>query len=53
MFEATYQYQATAWAQIQPDLQYVVNPGGGVVDPSTGGKVGNALVAGLRVNITF
>ena len=53
VFEATYQYQATAWAQIQPDLQYVINPGGGVANRDTGGKVGNALVAGLRVNLTF
>lgn len=53
LFEATYQYQATAWAQIQPDLQYVHNPGGGIVNPDTGGKVGDAWIAGLRVNITF
>jgi porin len=50
--EATYQYQATPWAQIQPDLQYVFNPGGGIADPA-GGRVGDALVAGLRVNLTF
>ena len=53
VFEATYQYQATAWAQIQPDLQYVHNPGGGIANPVTGGKVDDAVVAGLRVNLTF
>jgi porin len=52
VLEATYQYQATAWAQIQPDLQYVFNPGAGIVDAS-GAKAGDALVAGLRVNLTF
>ncbi len=52
VFEATYQYQAKAWAQIQPDLQYVRNPGAGIANPA-GGKVGDALVAGLRVNLTF
>ncbi len=52
LFEATYQYQATAWAQIQPDLQYIHNPGGGIVNTS-GGKAGDAWVSGLRVNVTF
>ena len=53
VFEATYQIQAAPWAQIQPDLQYVHNPGGGIANPYTGGKTGDALVAGVRVNITF
>ena len=53
VFEATYQFQATPWAQIQPDLQFVHNPGGGIANPNTGGKVDDALVAGLRVNVTF
>jgi porin len=53
LVEATYQIQATPWAQIQPDLQFVHNPGGGVANPNTGGKTGDALVAGLRVNLTF
>ncbi len=53
VLEATYQYQATAWAQIQPDLQFVHNPGGGLANLSQTGKVGDALVGGLRVNVTF
>ena len=53
VFEATYQIQTTPWAQIQPDLQYVRNPGGGIVNPGAGGKVGDAWVGGLRVNVTF
>jgi porin len=52
VLEATYQYQATAWAQIQPDLQYVINPGAGILN-AAGGKAGDALVGGLRVNLTF
>ena len=52
--EATYQYQATPWAQIQPDLQYIRNPGGGGVDPfRLNRKVGDALMAGLRINLSF
>jgi porin len=52
--EATYQYQLRPWCQLQPDMQYVLNPGGGVVDPSDPGhRIGNELVLGLRVNILF
>ena len=51
--EATYQYQLRPWWQLQPDLQYVFNPGGGVADPDTGAQVRNELVLGLRTNILF
>ena len=33
-FEATYQYQVMPWWQIQPDIQYVFNPGAGIVNPN-------------------
>jgi porin len=52
VFEANYQYQATPWAQLQPSVQYVRNPGGGVAD-SSGRKVRDAVAAGLRLNLTF
>ena len=52
--EATYQYQATPWWQLQPDIQYVLNPGAGIANPSVPTqKVGNELVLGLRTNILF
>jgi porin len=52
--EVTYQYQATPWWQIQPDIQYVFNPGGGIANPSNPTqRVGNELVLGLRTNILF
>jgi len=51
--EMTYQYQYTPWCQIQPDLQYVLNPGAGATDPTTGARVRNELVGGVRVNILF
>jgi len=52
--EATYQYQLTPWCQIQPDFQYVFNPGAGVSNPnSPGNRIKNEAVFGLRVNITF
>lgn len=50
--EATYQRQITPWLQIQPDVQLVFNPGGGLANPQTGTtRVGNELVFGLRANI--
>jgi porin len=52
--EATYQYQLRPWWQLQPDLQYVFNPGGGVVNPNDPTRrIGNELVLGLRTNILF
>jgi len=53
-WEATYQYQAAPWLQIQPDVQYTFSPGGGIVDPGNPNqRVKNELVFGLRSNITF
>jgi porin len=52
--EATYQYQVTPWWQIQPDIQYIFNPGAGLANPNDPGrKIKNELVIGLRTNITF
>jgi len=52
--EVTYQYQVTPWWQLQPDVQYVFNPGGGIVNPnSPDQRVGDELVTGVRTNILF
>jgi porin len=52
--EATYQYQVMPWWQLQPDIQYVFNPGGGIVNPDNPTQsIKNELVIGLRTNITF
>jgi porin len=52
--EATYQYQVMPWWQIQPDVQYVFNPGGGIVNPNNPAqKIKDELVIGVRTNITF
>jgi porin len=52
--EATYQYQVHPWWQIQPDVQFVINPGGGIVNPAEPGhRVGDELVMGVRTNILF
>ena len=44
--ELTYIIQATRWLQIQPDLQYIINPGGT-------GKIPDALVIGFQLAINL
>jgi porin len=52
--EATYQYQVHPWWQIQPDIQYVFNPGGGIANPNNPTtKIGDELVLGIRTNVLF
>jgi porin len=52
--EATYQYQLTPWCQIQPDCQYIFNPGGGLQNPNTPSeRIQNELVLGVRMNVLF
>lgn len=54
LIEATYQAQITPWWQIQPDIQYVIKPGGGIPDPvDPAHTLRNELVIGIRTNITF
>jgi porin len=43
---------AGGWT-LQPDLQYVIHPGGNVASPTGSGSVGNALVLGLRTTFAF
>jgi porin len=52
--ELTYQWTLNPWWQLQPDLQYIANPGGGITNPDAPGKkIGNATVLGLRTIIQF
>jgi porin len=52
--EATYQYQLRPWWQVQPDLQYVFNPGGGIANPLIPTqRVKDEAVVGVRTNILF
>jgi porin len=54
LIELTYQAQITNWLIMQPDLQYVFNPGGGVPDPNdTTQNLQNEFIAGLRAIVTF
>ena len=52
--EATYQSQVLPSWQIQPDVQYFINPGLGIANPDDPTqRIKNELVIGLRTNITF
>jgi porin len=54
LIELTYQAQVTPWLTMQPDLQYVVHPGGGVADPDDPScNLANEFVAGGRAVVTF
>jgi porin len=52
--EVTYQLQAAPWWQIQPDFQYVFNPGGGEANPLAPSRtIKDEAIIGVRTNITF
>lgn len=52
--ELTYQYQLKPWIQIQPDIQYILNPGGGLSNPNhPNTSIQNEWIIGARTNISF
>jgi porin len=51
VLELTYQSQLAPWWIVQPDFQYVFNPGGGIANPDH--RVGDAAILGLRTIVTF
>ncbi len=54
VYELSYILQLAPWWTLQPDLQYIVRPGGNVPDPNDPNRiVGNALVVGARATVTF
>ena len=54
LIELTYQAQATPWLILQPDLQFIANPGGGTPDPADPAhNLRDELVLGLRGIVTF
>ncbi len=46
VLECTYQAKVTGWLVVQPDVQYIIQPGGTVSVP-------NAFVIGARATVTF
>ena len=52
--EVTYQAKVTGWWQLQPDFQYVINPGAGIPNPNNPSqRIRNEAVFGLRSVVTF
>jgi len=52
--EVTYQYQVTPWWLVQPDFQYVFNPGAGISNPDNPTqRIGNETVFGVQTKISF
>jgi porin len=52
VLEVTYQMQVTPWMTMQPDLQWIFQPGGHVLN-ADGSIRRDALVLGLRSSLTF
>jgi porin len=52
-FELTYQAQVTPWLVVQPDFQYIWNPGGGIPNETTGTKIGNEAIFGVHASTAF
>src|SRR5262245_4334242 len=46
VLELTYRFQVTGWLRMQPNLQYIINPG-------ATGLIPNALVAGFQMSVNF
>ena len=46
VLEVGHRFQVTKWSYIQPDLQYVIDPGGT-------GDIPNAVVIGAQMGVTF
>jgi porin len=54
VLELTYRAQLTGWLQLQPDFQYVFNPGGGIANSNfPTRRVGDEAVVGLRATMSF
>jgi len=54
VFELTYKARLAPWWTLQPDLQYIVHPGGNVPDPDDADQsIGDSFLIGLRTTVTF
>jgi len=52
VYQLNYIAQITPWWTLQPNVQYIARPGGGVPDENNPGqRIGNAWVVGLRTTI--
>jgi porin len=54
LFELSYQAQIAPWWIVQPDIQYILHPGGHVPDPNNPtAAVRDAFIAGIRSTVKF
>jgi porin len=54
LVELTYQAQITPWLLVQPDVQFVLNPGGGILNPNNPAeRLHDEIVSGIHTTITF
>lgn len=54
LFELSYMAQLTPWCIVQPDVQYIMSPAGGVPAPNDRTRrVGDAFVIGARTTLSF
>jgi len=54
LIAASYQAEVISGFTIQPEVQYVIRPGGNVPNPRDPGKtIGNATIVGLRATIRY
>jgi len=53
VLEATYLCQVSPWLTLQPDAQYVINPGAGIPSASSQSPLKNAFIIGIRSSILF
>ena len=53
VLEATYYFKVSSWLSLQPDVQYVINPGAGIPSASSQRPLKNAFVIGIRTAVQF
>jgi porin len=53
VLEATYLYQVTPWWTLQPDAQFVINPGAGIPSAVSAVPLKNAFLLGVRATVQF
>jgi porin len=53
VIEATYLAQVTPWLTLQPDAQFVFNPGAGIPSSSSVRPLKDAFIVGVRVAVNF
>jgi porin len=53
VLEATYRAVLAPWLNLQPDMQYVFNPGAGIPTVQSPRPLKNALIFGVRATINF